>query len=95
MAKVYLVLHKPKSNSENNMVQNIFYTKCNKFKIVSDVLHYNQQKIISTPNASEFFDNFFQKITAVITIIQTSSHIDFPAIMYLKFHTLKKYVNST
>ncbi|KAL5244291.1 hypothetical protein ACI65C_011701 [Semiaphis heraclei] len=35
--------------------------KGNKFKTIPDILYYNQDKIVSTPNASESFAHFFQK----------------------------------
>lgn len=35
--------------------------KGNKFKKIPDILYYNQDKIVSTPKASESFAHFFQK----------------------------------
>jgi len=58
MAKVHF-FHKPENSSENIMNKNTI--EGNKFQIIPDILHYNQEKIVTSPNTSESFDHFFQK----------------------------------
>lgn len=57
MAKFHF-LNKPENNFKNNMEQNKCYQRK---QTIPDILHYNQENIVSSHNASESFAHFFQK----------------------------------